>query len=466
MNRILPWHEEEAPLHGQGRRLRLAVISTYDELCGIAGYTRALERQLRPLTDLTVFDLDQYLLRSPHGRVQRLGDAHVREIASRLPEFDAANIQLEHGTLGRTPKRILRRLKLLVRAAPALSVTFHTVLNDEGIPWEQLRKDLGRLRIGAANATVRNYRRGRLLSVGVYALLREEQARKPVQVIVHTRRDMRLLRDVYRLKNVHHHPLSFVDPERARQIRATATRDSFPMLRHLPPGTKLIGTFGFLSRYKGFDTAIRALRELPEDHHLLIFGGVHPQTIQRNEPIDPYVGQLLDEGRIGKTLLDEFGSAGRSGIAVQDAAAGLLGRHPRDLSSRIHFLGVLNDDDFMTAMAVCDTVVLPYLEVGQSSSGPISIALEMGCRVIASRTLAFLQYSRYHPDEIEFFDIGNYHELAERIAAGNPATGRLRQLAFNTRTNAALYLQANLPPDAATRAVPRQASPVAAAAPA
>ena len=59
------------------RPLRLAIISTYDEMCGIAGYTRALEQQLRPHAEVTVFDLDQYLLRSPHRRVQRLADEHI-----------------------------------------------------------------------------------------------------------------------------------------------------------------------------------------------------------------------------------------------------------------------------------------------------------------------------------------------------------------------------------------------------
>jgi glycosyltransferase involved in cell wall biosynthesis len=45
--------------------------------------------------------------------------------------------------------------------------------------------------------------------------------------------------------------------------------------RPLPEDAKLIGVFGFLSRYKGFETAIRAMRHLPSDHHLLIFCGVH-----------------------------------------------------------------------------------------------------------------------------------------------------------------------------------------------
>src|SRR5690349_19223577 len=107
--------------------VQAAIISTYDELCGIAGYTRALEQQLRLHAAVTVFDLDQYLLRSPHARLQRQADRHIDEIAGRLKEFDSVNIQLEYGTLGRSRAQILRRLRKLVLAAPAVSVTFHTV---------------------------------------------------------------------------------------------------------------------------------------------------------------------------------------------------------------------------------------------------------------------------------------------------------------------------------------------------
>ena len=48
-------------------RKRLALISTYDDLCGIAAYTRSLEKQLNEIFDVTVFDLNQYLLRSAHS---------------------------------------------------------------------------------------------------------------------------------------------------------------------------------------------------------------------------------------------------------------------------------------------------------------------------------------------------------------------------------------------------------------
>jgi glycosyltransferase involved in cell wall biosynthesis len=426
--------------------LRLAIISTYDEMCGIAGYTRALERQLRPHAEVMVFDLDQYLLRSPHKRVQRLADNHIKEIAARLHEFDSVNIQLEYGTLGRTTKQIVRRFRKLVAAAPAVSITFHTILGQEPLDWPSIGFSLITGRIVRAFRTVSAFHRNRDLGARTYRFLRARQRVHPVNVIVQTKRDARLLRDVFRIRNVDHHPLSFIATGDAERIRQTATRDQFPLLRTFPPDAKLIGSFGFLSPYKGFETALRAMHYLPEDHHLLIFGGVHPQTIKREQVIDPYIQTLLDEAHIGQTILDTLGEKGTPlSLNLDGASKDLLTRHPEDLHRRVHFLGVHNDEAFMRAMALCDMVVLPYLEVGQSSSGPIAMALEMGCRVLASRTLAFLQFARYHPNQIEFFDIGNYAELADLILAGTAAPGGERRLDFHTGTNTVMYLESNQP---------------------
>lgn len=428
------------------RRPRLAIVSTYDELCGIAGYTRALEQQLQAGMDVQVFDLDQYLLRSTHRRVQALAARHIQDIARKLHKFDSVNIQLEHGTLGRTASQILSRFRMLTRHAPALSVTFHTILDEAAQSSGQIWRHATRLRLGDASLAALDSLRSKWLSHGIYGELRRQQRRKPVHVITHTRRDMRLLRDVHRLADVHHHPLSFVAPQAALAIRAAAKREAFPMMKRLPPAAKLIGTFGFLSPYKGFETAVEALRYLPEDHHLLVFGGIHPQAIARNQPRDAYITKLLTEGRIGQSVIDTLREGGSTSLALDASAAQLLARHPQDLHDRLHFMGVLDDAQFMTAMALCDTVVLPYLEVGQSSSGPIAMALEMGCRVIASRTRAFLQYARYHPDRIEFFDIGNFAELARRIEAGPPPAPADRRLSHDTTTNAALYMRVSLPP--------------------
>lgn len=432
-------------------RPRLALISTFDELCGIAAYTRALVRQLDALAEVTVLDLDQYLLRGRQRRVRALGDRHIREFAARLHGFDAVNIQLEYGTLGRWPGQVLRRLRLLAEAAPALSVTFHTVLGGSAFPWPRLRGSLLRGRIDVVIGLVGQFTRERWLAIGTYRLLVRLQREKPVHAIVHTRRDAQLLRDGFALAHVHHHPLAFVRPEEAARIRRTAGRAAFPQLAALPAGATLIGSFGFLSAYKGFETAIQALRYLPEDHHLLLFGAVHPQTIERERPIDPYIRRLLRIAQIGQTAFDSL-NAGKVRVSYAGDPAALLVEHPESLHRRVHFMGALEDARFLEAMAICDVVVLPYLEVGQSSSGPIAMALEMGCRVLASRTLAFLQLARYHPGRIEFFDIGNFAELAELLRMDPsrlPVPGRLR---FDADTNLATYRAAHPTLVAAERA--------------
>lgn len=107
---------------------KLAIVSTYDDLCGIAGYTKALVRQLQQDYEVTVFDLDQYLLRSTMRPLRKLGDQLIAEIVSQLPDFDAVNIQLEHGTLGSTHADIVRRFERLALHDKPLTVSFHTVL--------------------------------------------------------------------------------------------------------------------------------------------------------------------------------------------------------------------------------------------------------------------------------------------------------------------------------------------------
>src|SRR5215472_17416114 len=76
------------------QRERLAIVSTRNKLCGIASYTQALEHHLGGLFDITVFDLDQYLLRTPHARLRRVGDRHIKEICAELKHFDAVSLQL------------------------------------------------------------------------------------------------------------------------------------------------------------------------------------------------------------------------------------------------------------------------------------------------------------------------------------------------------------------------------------
>jgi glycosyltransferase involved in cell wall biosynthesis len=231
-------------------------------------------------------------------------------------------------------------------------------------------------------------------------------------------------------------------------VRRRASRREFPILDALSDDAVLIGVFGFVSEYKGIGTAIQALQHLPKNHHLLIFGGVHPQEIAARQPRHPYIDKLFHHGFVDATLYDEIGELAAQGAPrlVVDAEKGLpelLGKHPKDVSDRIHFMGAQAEPEFLSGMTVCDAVVFPYLEVGQSSSGPISQALELGCRIVASRTHAFLEFAEYHTNAIEFFDIGNHVELAERLTARRQFSPRPGLPEFNVDTNRETYRMAN-----------------------
>lgn len=432
---------------GRGTRPRLAVISTYNELCGIAAYTRCLEKQLDDVFDVTVFDLNQFLLRNNHRRVRKLGDRHIQEICREIREYDAVNLQLEHGTLGLSCHDIYRRFGWIVRSSPRISVTFHTIFNSEAFNYREYFKDVLKFNLVRAAELRSSYLRTHLLSAGIVNRLRRAQRFKPVSIIVHTRRDLAQMKFVHGMRNVFDHPLSFLSDADADNIRRAASRSKFTILDQIPKDSRLVGVFGFLGRYKGFDTVIRALHHLPREYHLLIFGGVHPNEIKPHQPIDPVVSSLFEAGYVDTTIaerrIDRGAGAPAVSVAVDGSMRDLLIGHPKDLSQRIHFLGATGDSDFLSGMAICDTVVFPYLEVGQSSSGPISQALELGCRVVASRTHTFLQLNRYHRDMIEFFDIGNHLELAARILARPQFDASARLLSFNVETNKATYLAAN-----------------------
>jgi glycosyltransferase involved in cell wall biosynthesis len=430
---------------------RLALIVTGDRLCGIAAYATAIQRHLSAAFEVTWISLDQYRLRGHGRRLRRAGDRHIAEICTLLPQFDAVNLQFEHGTLGRRGKDILRRFRMLVVAAPRLSVTFHSLPVPLPARVGETAKALLTGNFHAAAEFFCEARRNRLLSIELPRFLRRAQRRKPISAIVHTARNARDATYLYGIDTVYDHPLSFLSAEEAAAIRARATRRDFPVLETLPDRAVLIGVFGFISKYKGFEIAIRALHHLPDNYHLLVFGGIHPQEIIRHASMHPYLSRLFDEAGIDHTLFEWMGRqpAGKGPELVVDgvrAIDGLMGSNPRDLSGRIHFMGALADDEFLAGMVCCDAVVFPYLEVGQSSSGPISLALELGCRVIASRTQAFVGFAEYHPGAIEFFDIGNHIELAGRLRARRQYPARDEVPQYNVETNKAVYVAANSAP--------------------
>ncbi|NML25948.1 glycosyltransferase family protein [Zoogloea dura] len=425
---------------------KLGIVSTYDELCGIAGYTKHIEPVLKEAFDVEVFDLNQFILRTPGRLARKLGDVEIERICEGLKQCDCVNIQLEHGTLGIGHKDIVRRLEMLVRASKSVSITFHTILKSDPFDFDGFFKKLGGLRIGAALGQISSYRKNNYLFLQINSMIRREQKRRELSVIVHTRRDANVYRTFQKFDRVFHHPLSFLTESQRDEVLKGAKRDLFPVLRGLDPTVKIVGVFGFVGEYKGVDVAIQALSHLPSNYHLVIFGGVHPNSIKPGVPIDPYVSKILSlispNRNVFTSLLEDGGS-----VNVNLSGADLAGLQDvpirNNLSERVHFAGALSDADFATAIALSDVALLPYREVGQASSGPMSIANEMGSTILASRTKAFMQFEKYHSGRVTFFEQGNYLQLAKLVLAVDGTARLPYPERFNAETNLQVYCEAH-----------------------
>lgn len=434
-----------------GYRLKkMAVVSTYDDLCGIAGYTKALVRQLELDYEVTVFDLDQYLLRSTMRPLRKLGDALIHDIVGKLSEFDAVNIQLEHGTLGATHTDIVRRFEMLAGHDKPLTVTFHTVLPVGGRGARDLLRALRHLDRRSFIEILSEIRVGRELGHPIMKHIATRQDRARTSAIFHTRRDARSNRLIYKLKRVLDHPLAFYSQEGA--LAAPRLGMPRPSTIDCTGNPVVLGVFGFISPYKGLLTAIQAMRRLPGNYHLMIFGGVHPNDIRKGHSVNPYLERMLDlitdgvdpnsYGRKSKTLHSRLNMHLNDPEMLRQIMNGV-----NDISNRVHFMGTVKDEEFASAIRACDVVVLPYEEVGQSSSGPLSIANDVGARIVCARNKAFLQYERYNPGRLNFFDIGNHVELAQRVVSVTENPPLMMPQRYTVDTNRAVYKASFETPD-------------------
>ena len=123
------------------------------------------------------------------------------------------------------------------------------------------------MEIMIASDIVAAFRRSRRLSTGVARMLGRLQRLKPINIIVHNRRDAADFRHVYGFERVFDHPLAFLSVEDAETSVAGASRRRFPLLDKLPGEAVLVGVFGFINDYNGFGTAVRALYHLPKTYH-------------------------------------------------------------------------------------------------------------------------------------------------------------------------------------------------------
>jgi glycosyltransferase involved in cell wall biosynthesis len=410
-------------------RKRMAIVSSYNEACGNASYTHVLKNSFAKHVDCDVIGLDLFVLQKTEKQFVRVGDRHIRDIAEKLKGYDYVNIQFEAGLYGASQADVLRRVRMLMDASKNLTFTMHRIDPPKNtidtiisqcwdVFWTRGPIGVYKHIIGGVGS-----RRHELLYSRIIDDVKARVSRgQNVWIAVHTRRERRLLEEFFDCRNVFDYPITFLRPEERDALKKLNDPNGFLRKYNIPDGTKVIGAFGFVSAYKGYETVIRSLTLLPPEFHLCIFGGQHPQSIQPNTPIDPYLGRLIDmieneDVQIG----DGVGVAvarvspkgkGAKGSKTEEAPLPLRG-----LLDRVHFIGALDDPEFLEALRLSDAVILPYLEVGQSMSGVVSLALESHANMYCTNNNSMNEVRRYHGNVYTSFDIGNYVELAQKLMA-------------------------------------------------
>ena len=360
----------------RGPRPKLLIVSSYRRPCGIAQYVEFLELPLRVQTefDVDIAALPVDLFRSGGPYARRAANQIFDEILSRVRKADVVSIQFELGLFGLTPFAIWRRLKAVLSASKKVIITYHTA--------PAASRPL-RLRLSELKDVLRSSRIDY-----VFRNLFRYARRRPGKIrhLVQTKREAVSLSLMgLDADTIFAEPLSFLQEETRRELADPKIRERLDQRYNLA-GKTVIGCFGFLADYKGTEVAIDAMEHLPDDYHLMIVGGLHPEGIVHHTTSQPFITKLMAKIEDDETLVH-----------------------------RVHFCGALSNDDFNMVMAGCDAVVLPYAEVGQTSSGPAALALDLQKPLYCSRTHCFKELDKFGPGAITFFEIGNHLELAEKL---------------------------------------------------
>lgn len=322
--------------------LRILHVSTWKIPCGIATYcenlTRALEAHgaINTIAPLVPSDWKY----SVKDDVQQWRES----ILDKARGVDLVHIQHEHGFFGYgvgsrfACKRFGELLDGLAEAQKPVVTTFHTDICTQqrrGLrgKWDRFRrKRLWKSRVthhfGAMPGTAK--------------------------AIVHSNATrFSFVRHGFPVPSVHVVPHPCLDPKTYR-----STPEMAKHLLGLPSDSVLMSIFGFIGRYKGHDHAIEALKQLPENYHLAIVGGAHPESR------DSFLDSLL------KSIPDE-------------------------LKHRVHITGWVDRETADTYFAATDVCLAPYRgDTSLSGSGAITWGLSSGRPVIASKIEAFQSVDR------------------------------------------------------------------------
>ncbi|MGH7244134.1 MAG: glycosyltransferase [Phycisphaerales bacterium] len=342
--------EERSPQ----QTLRVLHASSWKTTCGIADYCANLVQSLESVgIQSEIFRLNPEQTRDRNS--QELFEL-MDEFVDRAKQFDIVHVQHEFGLfmgkgLFHESFPVLGRALDGLRAANIpVVITFHTE------PLQNLPYPPFAIRRSYVILASRVYRMRRLWKESVANMFRRGST--GTCGIVHsgvTKAD--LVRSGFGKDRVRVIPHAIVErPSHQWSDRKAEAKQKM----RLAPDAKVLSIFGFVARYKGAHFAAGLLPSLPENYHLVIIGGSHPDNLVDN------TFQTLTE---------------------------MKDREP--YRGRLHLTGYADRETIDLCQGATDICLAPYLaETKLSASGAIAWALTSGRPVIASRIAAFTEVVR------------------------------------------------------------------------
>lgn len=409
----------------------MAIISSYSESCGNAAFTKILHDSIEYFhknIDVEVIELDLKLLQSIDRATRKQADQHINEIFYKIKKFDLVNIQMEAGLYGTLPQDIVKRFRKIVSANPLTSVTLHSprlIRTTQSTSRSGIKKLLQLNIIGGLKDILNDKYSN--IHFEINKKIIKASIRYQVDIIVHTERAKKQIRDFFSYQKTTVHPLKIV-PE--GYVQSTKKLADIKEQLGLEKDDIIIGMFGYINSYKGHIDAIKALKLMPKNHKLLIFGRQHPQTIKSDGHTDGYLNLLIE------TILNHDKPNEKRKEKNKTIK----------LSERIFFIGELADKDFLDVASSVDVAWLPYYENGQDGSGIASICFDLCPRVLCSTSFAFDElFKLIKYNNIMRFDIGNILEMVIKtkmiLNKPEPSKPFADEHLFNLKTQTLTYVK-------------------------
>lgn len=297
--------------------MKVTFATTWDTPCGIASYSRALVCELEKHVEIQVISLDPGGLRSPS------------RLALALNQGDVAHIQHQYPFFGGMAFHRNRLKQVLYRMEVPLVITLHELDLGESDPWpiRRYKEFFNRWLFGSEQID--------------RIIVHSTEYREKLKTLGVPPEDVVIV------------PMG-VPPVVRPRVSSEAAKAEMGL-----SGKRVLTIFGFVVARKGYETALEAIRRLPDDVVLLIAGGPHPGD--QTGFFDDLMAHIDDE----------------------------------HLGNRVIVTGYLAEHRIPIVMAATDIILAPFTAV--SSSWSLMHSMAYGKPIVASDLPPFREINERIP---------------------------------------------------------------------